>query len=307
MTDIFFSYSSKDRDRVHAVHRALAAQGFDVFWDQSVPPGMDWDTWIRQHLNEAKCAIAFWSTNSVGSDNVRHEATVAKQRGKLVPVLLDSLTADQFPMGLYAVQGANLTAWAGDEEDDNWLKLRHEVESKLNPPWVRRQIDKLEAELVAERARREGAERRDRILREQIAKEAQAQQELSRERDGALEKLAAVTARLESAQHDKLECERRIQEQLQQISQLESDRQVVALERETGRHTLTSESKASDTSESEASEGIGPSAGTLGDAQETGGTVSKSTMSAQPEALALLVGALALLLIFFTIFLFSSH
>jgi TIR domain len=199
MTDIFFSYSSKDRDRLRAVHAAPAAQGFEIFWDQSVPPGTDWDTWIRQHLNEAKCAIVFWSSNSVGSDNVRHEATVAKQQGKLVPVLLDPLAADQFPMGLYSVQGANLTAWAGDEQHDGWLRLQHEVESKLTPLWVRRQIDTLEAELVAERARRDGAERRDRTLREQIVKEAQ---ELTRERDEAREELSAVKARLAVAERN---------------------------------------------------------------------------------------------------------
>jgi TIR domain len=216
MTDIFFSYSSKDRDRVRAVHAALAAQGFEIFWDQSVPPGTDWDTWIRQHLNEAKCAIVFWSNNSVGSGNVRHEATIANQQGKLVPVLLDPLAADQFPMGLYSVQGANLTAWAGDEQHDGWLRLQHEVESKLTPMWVRRQIDMLEAELVAERARREGAERRDRTLREQIAKEARAQQELTRERDEAREELSAVKARLDTAERNKAEPNERLVRELEE-------------------------------------------------------------------------------------------
>jgi hypothetical protein len=100
MTDIFFSYSSKDRERVRPVRDTLVAQGFDVFWDQTVPAGLDWDTWIRQHLNRAKCALVFWSVNSIASDNVRHEAMVAKQHGKLVPVMLDALTAEQFPMGL---------------------------------------------------------------------------------------------------------------------------------------------------------------------------------------------------------------
>ena len=57
MTDIFFfSYSSKDRERVRPVRDALAAQGFDVFWDQEVPTGLDWDRWIRDHLNKSKCA-----------------------------------------------------------------------------------------------------------------------------------------------------------------------------------------------------------------------------------------------------------
>ena len=32
MTDIFFSYSSADRERVRPIRDALAAQGFEVFW-----------------------------------------------------------------------------------------------------------------------------------------------------------------------------------------------------------------------------------------------------------------------------------
>src|SRR6266511_329029 len=97
MTDVFFSYSSADRERVRPIQNELVKQGFDVFWDQQVPTGADWDTWIRQHLTESKCALVFWSTNSIASDNVRHEATVAKQQGKLIPVLLEQLTAEQFP------------------------------------------------------------------------------------------------------------------------------------------------------------------------------------------------------------------
>src|SRR5215813_2449679 len=70
MTDIFFSYSSADRERVRPIRDALAEQGFEVFWDQQVPAGMDWDTWIRQHLTKSKCAMAFWSATSVSSDKV---------------------------------------------------------------------------------------------------------------------------------------------------------------------------------------------------------------------------------------------
>src|SRR5262245_43158454 len=196
MTDIFFSYSSADRERVRPIRDALVAQGFEVFWDQQIPAGTDWDTWIRQHLAKSKCAMAFWSTTSVLSDNVRHEATVAKQQGKLISVLLEPLTAEQFPMGLYAQQAANLSGWSGDYDHDQWRKFRHEFEAKLTPLWVRRQIDELEAELVGERSRREGAERRDKILQAQIAKEAETQQELKRERDSALEEL--TRARLDA-------------------------------------------------------------------------------------------------------------
>ena len=199
MTDIFFSYSSKDRERVRPVRDALVAQGFDVFWDQTVPAGIDWDRWIRQHLNDAKCAVVFWSVHSVASDNVRHEAAVAKQHGKFLPVLLDALTAEQFPMGLYATQAVNLVTWTGSTVDGEWEKLKGEVEARLTPLWVSRMIDGLEAELVSERARRESAERRDKTLREQIVKEAQARQDLVRELEHAREEIEMLKARMQGA------------------------------------------------------------------------------------------------------------
>lgn len=64
MTDIFFSYGSEDRERVRPVRDAFAAQGFDAFWGRQTPAGFDWDTWIRQHLTQSKCAIVFWSAAS---------------------------------------------------------------------------------------------------------------------------------------------------------------------------------------------------------------------------------------------------
>jgi hypothetical protein len=220
VADIFFSYSSVDRERVRPIHDALVAQGFQVFWDQKVPAGQNWDNWIRQHLTQSKCAIVFWSATSVGSDNVRHEAVVAKQQGKLVSVLLEELSAEQFPMGLYAQQAANLSRWDGDLGYEEWRKLRRDFEAKLTPAWVRRQIDELEAELVGERARREGAEHRDSVLQAQIAKEAKTQQELKRERNEAREEIAALKITVEELMRARSELEARETDALQQVAAL---------------------------------------------------------------------------------------
>jgi TIR domain/PAN domain len=220
VTDIFFSYSSVDRERVRPVREALAAQGFEVFWDQQVPAGVDWDTWIRQHLAGCKCAMVFWSSASITSRNVRHEATIADQEGKLVPVLLEPLNARQFPMGLYAQQAANLADWNGDLNHEEWDKLRREYEAKLMPPWVRQRMDEKDAELVAERARRQGAERRDKTLQTQIAKEAETQQELKRERDGALDDIAALKTTVEELTRARSQAQARETDALQQIAAL---------------------------------------------------------------------------------------
>jgi hypothetical protein len=197
VADIFFSYSSQDRERVRRVRDALADKGFEVFWDQQTPAGIDWDTWIRGELGKAKCAVVCWSAASAASDNVRHEATVAKRQGKLISVFLEPLTELDIPLGLYAQQAANLANWNGDYADDEWSKFRDAVESKLTPPWMQEKIGQLDAELEGERARRESAEAHEKAVRAQISKEAKIQQDLKRERDGALAEVGELRAAVE--------------------------------------------------------------------------------------------------------------
>ena len=93
LTDIFFSYSSKDRDRVEAAHKALTERGFDVFWDLQVPAGIDWDRWIHARLEQSRCVIVFWTANAAASRNVRHEVAIAAEDGKLLQVMLEPLAA----------------------------------------------------------------------------------------------------------------------------------------------------------------------------------------------------------------------
>lgn len=111
MPDVFLSYASRDREAALEIQRALAARGIDVFWDQETPPGQDWDTWIRGKLTACKVAIVLWSRASIQSPNVRHEAIVARDANKLVPVMIEKLKPSDFPMGLYLVQAVELTDW----------------------------------------------------------------------------------------------------------------------------------------------------------------------------------------------------
>jgi hypothetical protein len=231
VTDIFFSYKSDDRERVRPIRDAFAALGFEVFWDQQVPAAVDWDTWIRRHLTQSKCAVVFWSAASVSSDNVRHEATVAKQQNKLIPVLLEPLTVEQFPIGLYAQQAVNLADWKGDFESAEWGKLRREAEAKLTPPWIRQRIEELEAELVAERARREGVERRDKVLQAQIAKEAQARQDLGRERDEAVQEARALGTNVQQLSRALSESNEKTRELSQCAREAENQLQVLTQQR----------------------------------------------------------------------------
>ena len=104
LTDIFISYSSKDRPVALRVRDALEEAGYQVFWDQATPAGQDWDSWIRERLTGAKLVVVLWTRASVASPNVRHEAIIAREAGKLLPVMVDELTPNDFPMGLFMVQ-----------------------------------------------------------------------------------------------------------------------------------------------------------------------------------------------------------
>jgi TIR domain len=181
---------------VRPFHEALSALGFDVFWDQAVPAGTDWDTWIREKLAASRVVVLFWSSASVKSDNVRHEAIVARDEGKLVPVLLDELRVNQFPMGLFTTQAARLMAWSGSNVDAEWQNLLSQIEAKTIPPWIERKIARYQGELNAERKRREAAQAQEDASEAQLAKEINGQGELRREREKAVNEAVAARAEL---------------------------------------------------------------------------------------------------------------
>lgn len=108
LTDIFISYSSKDRAVAERVRDALVEAGYGVFWDQSTPAGQDWDSWIREQLAGARLVVALWTKASVASPNVRHEAIIGRDTAKLLPVMVDELAPTDFPMGLFMVQALKI-------------------------------------------------------------------------------------------------------------------------------------------------------------------------------------------------------
>lgn len=131
MTDIFLSYSSKDRERVRPLRDALVAAGYDVFWDVETPTGQDWDDWIRARLREAKVAVVLWTKSSVASRNVRHEVAIAMKLNRLLPAMLEQIDVDDFPMGLYTTQAAALYDWTGDRSHAGYVALLAAIRARV--------------------------------------------------------------------------------------------------------------------------------------------------------------------------------
>jgi len=120
LADIFLSYAREDHARAEQIATALTAAGYDVFWDVNIPPGKTWADILEQKLAAAKAAIVLWSKNSTTSKWVREEARLARDQGKLLPVLIDESPP---PFGFGEIQSADLKNWQGDADDDHWLAL----------------------------------------------------------------------------------------------------------------------------------------------------------------------------------------
>jgi len=134
MADVFLSYSSQDRAMAAHVQAALEAAGVSVFWDQETPVGQDWNTWIGQKLADSKVCVVLWSAVSVASRNVVHEATIAAERGALIPAVIAPLKPEQFPMGFYTVQAADLTSFRGQAGHEGMARLIAAVHERLGRP-----------------------------------------------------------------------------------------------------------------------------------------------------------------------------
>lgn len=131
MADVFVSYAREDQARAAQIARGLEAEGYDVFWDNEIPPGQTWADYIEAKLADAKALVVLWSGASTQSQWVREEARMGRDRGKLVPVLLDGAPA---PFGFGELQAADLSAWTGAAADPAWRRFVAGVNAKAGAP-----------------------------------------------------------------------------------------------------------------------------------------------------------------------------
>lgn len=127
MADVFISYSHSNRDLARAIADRLTAAGASVWWDRELLAGQDFDAMILRELTAAACVIVIWTENSISSRYVRDEASVAAQRGKLVPVAFEGVDP---PLGFRTLHLLRL-GHAGAEDDEFVRSLRRAVEERI--------------------------------------------------------------------------------------------------------------------------------------------------------------------------------
>lgn len=107
---VFLSYSREDQKRAQPVIAALEAAGFKVWWDGLLEGGDTFLPTTEAALTGADAVVVLWSKISVASNWVRDEATIGRDRNRLVPLSLDGSEA---PLGFRQIQLIDLSKWRG--------------------------------------------------------------------------------------------------------------------------------------------------------------------------------------------------
>ncbi len=128
---IFISYAGVDRPRIELLIKTLEGQGLDAWWDRDIPRGKSFNRVIEQALQQARCVIVIWSHAAVASEWVFNEASDARKRQIMVPVLIDDVEP---PLEFRHLQAARLVDWRGDPADREWAGLLEAVRDLVQRP-----------------------------------------------------------------------------------------------------------------------------------------------------------------------------
>jgi hypothetical protein len=111
-TEVFLSYAREDEERARILKRAIETRGkWSCWWDGDLRAGSRFSPEIQARLNKVGCVVVLWSKNSVNGGYVEDEAKVGRERGVLVPFLLDGSTV---PLGFGSLHTRTLSRWDSD-------------------------------------------------------------------------------------------------------------------------------------------------------------------------------------------------
>lgn len=79
---IFISYSHKDTAKVVNILNRLRNAGYNVWYDEGIDPGTEWDENIARHVQECTYFIAFVSNGYINSKNCKDELNYSRDLDK---------------------------------------------------------------------------------------------------------------------------------------------------------------------------------------------------------------------------------
>ncbi len=113
MADIFLSYTHNDKERARPIVELLEDEGWSVWWDRGIEPGMKWLPELENELANCRAIIVLWTNNSMKSEWVHKEADAGLAKKALVPIVLD---IDTIPKKYAQHQATDLRNWRGSKD-----------------------------------------------------------------------------------------------------------------------------------------------------------------------------------------------
>src|SRR5919205_2916517 len=134
MSDIFISYAREDRAFAERLARAFEQQGWSVWWDKDIPPGRKYADLIGEALATARAVVVLWSRASLESDWVKDEAGEGRDRGVLVPAIIEPGLRP--PVGFRQQQASDLSDWDGSDAHEGFQGLLAGVADFIKKPYT---------------------------------------------------------------------------------------------------------------------------------------------------------------------------
>ena len=103
---IFISYAHKDSSTVLAIINDLIAAGYNVWWDEGIDPGTEWDENIALHVKGCGYFVAFVSNNYIASKNCKDELNYSRDldKNQLLVYLEDVVLPEGMAMRMNRIQ-----------------------------------------------------------------------------------------------------------------------------------------------------------------------------------------------------------
>lgn len=129
MADVFISYARATEDAARQLADHLAALGYTVWRDDSLPAHRPYAEVIEERLREAKAVVVVWSAEASRSQWVRAEAEVAREANKLVQLSIDGALP---PLPFNQIQCADMQGWRGDPAVPGLRKVIGSIDTLLH-------------------------------------------------------------------------------------------------------------------------------------------------------------------------------
>jgi hypothetical protein len=131
VSEVFISYSRDNQEVVRRLAEAVKGLGYDVWWDDQLPPHLAYGDVIAQKVGGAKAAIVVWSANAAASEWVRAEADMARNQRKLIQTTIDG---SEPPMPFNQLHYVSLADWNGEPDHPGWTKVKESLTALAGTP-----------------------------------------------------------------------------------------------------------------------------------------------------------------------------